>query len=91
MDRPYYKQKSKYYKTIIKSDGQTSKGITEAEAKKIISSEFNKLEESMKEQHKEIMTTLDNSTSDNLRMLNESVKNMTLVVDKMVYHMDKRL
>jgi hypothetical protein len=37
------------------------------------------------------METLNNSTEENLRMLNESVRNMTIVVDKMVYHMDKRI
>jgi hypothetical protein len=34
---------------------------------------------------------LNNATEENKKMLNESVKNLTIVVDKMVYHMDKRL
>jgi len=37
------------------------------------------------------METLNNSTAEALKMINESVKNMTTVVDKMVYHMDKRI
>lgn len=45
----------------------------------------------MESQHEEVMETLNNSTAENLKMINESVKNMTIVVDKMVYHMDKRI
>jgi hypothetical protein len=45
----------------------------------------------MKQQNEKVLETINNSTSENLKVINESMKNITIVVDKMVYHMDKRI